>query len=49
MTGPLRANITDVADFYHDIDVGKLPAVSFVRPYEPYSGHPANSAVSAYE
>jgi acid phosphatase len=49
MTGPLRANITDVADFYRDIDAGKLPAVSFVRPYEPYSGHPANSTVSAYE
>jgi phospholipase C len=49
MTGPLRANITGVSDFYRDIDNGKLPEVSFVRPYEPYSGHPANSAVSAYE
>jgi phospholipase C len=49
MTGPLRANITDVSDFYRDIDLGNLPEVSFVRPYEPYSGHPANSTVSAYE
>jgi phospholipase C len=49
MTGPLRANITDGSDFYRDIDQGNLPAVSFVRPYEPYSGHPANSTVSAYE
>jgi phospholipase C len=49
MTGPHRANIVDVADFYRDIDRGNLPAVSFVRPYEPYSGHPGNSAVSAYE
>jgi phospholipase C len=49
MTGPLHANITDVPDFYRDIDLGKLPAVSFVRPYEPYSGHPGNSTVSAYE
>jgi phospholipase C len=49
MTGPLRANIMDVSDFYRDIDNGKLPEVSFVRPYEPYSGHPANSATSAYE
>jgi phospholipase C len=49
MTGPLRANLTDVSDFYRDIDSGNLPAVSFVRPYEPYSGHPANSTVSAYE
>jgi phospholipase C len=49
MTGPLRANITDVSDFYRDIDLGTLPEVSVVRPYEPYSGHPANSALSAYE
>jgi phospholipase C len=49
MTGSLRANIMDVSEFYRDIDKGDLPAVSFVRPYEPYSGHPANSAVSAYE
>jgi phospholipase C len=49
MTGPLRTNITDVSDFYRDLDKGKLPEVSFVRPYEPYSGHPANSTVSAYE
>jgi phospholipase C len=49
MTTRLRANITGVADFYRDAEMGKLPAVSFVRPYEPYSGHPANSAVSAYE
>lgn len=49
MTGPLHAKIVDVSEFYRDIDRGKLPAVSFVRPYEPYSGHPGNSAVSAYE
>jgi len=49
MTTNLRTNITDVTDFYHDAAAGKLPAVAFVRPYEPYSGHPGNSAVSAYE
>ena len=49
MSTALRANITGVADFYRDAATGKLPAVAFVRPYEPYSGHPANSAVSAYE
>jgi phospholipase C len=49
MTGPLRANLTDVSDLYRDIDQGHLPEVSFVRPYEPLSGHPANSTVSAYE
>jgi phospholipase C len=49
MATSLRANITGVADFYRDTETGKLPAVAFVRPHEPYSGHPANSAVSAYE
>ena len=49
MTTPLRTNITGVADFFHDAESGNLPAVAFVRPYEPYSGHPANSAASAYE
>ena len=49
MTTRLRANITGVGDFYRDAEAGKLPAVAFVRPYEPYSGHPANSAASAYE
>jgi phospholipase C len=49
MTTSLRANITGIGDFYRDVESGKLPAVAFVRPYEPYSGHPANSAASAYE
>jgi phospholipase C len=49
MTSGLRAKITGMPDFYRDADAGTLPAVSFVRPYEPYSGHPANSAIAAYE
>jgi len=49
MTTGLRNQIDDVSEFYRDAENGSLPAVSFVRPYEPYSGHPANSAVSAYE
>ena len=49
MTTGLRANITGVTDFFHDAASGTLPAVAFVRPYEPYSGHPANSSVAAYE
>jgi len=49
MSGPLRADIEGVQDFFHDVEAGSLPAVSFVRPYEPYSGHPGNSAMSAYE
>ncbi|MGO9267231.1 MAG: alkaline phosphatase family protein [Candidatus Binataceae bacterium] len=49
MTTRLRENIVGIPDFYRDAEHGTLPAVSFVRPYEPYSGHPANSAASAYE
>ena len=49
MTTDLRNNIKDVSDFYANVAKENLPSVSFVRPYEPYSGHPANSAVSAYE
>ncbi len=49
MTTGLRADITGVQDFYRDAEAGTLPAVSFVRPYEPYSGHPGNSSMSAYE
>lgn len=49
MTTALRNKIVDVSEFYDDTGNGSLPEVSFVRPYEPYSGHPANSAVSAYE
>src|SRR5271166_2385981 len=49
MSTALRGNITGVQDFYLDAEAGKLPAVSFVRPYEPYSGHPANSSMSGYE
>src|SRR5208282_5504130 len=49
MATALRDKIDDVSEFYRDAENGGLPEVSFVRPYEPYSGHPANSAVSAYE
>ena len=49
MTSALRNNFKDVSDFYDDLAKGALPAVSFVRPYEAYSGHPANSSPSAYE
>jgi phospholipase C len=49
MTTALRNNLKDVTSFYRDLEGGNLPTVSFVRPYEPYSGHPANSSLSAYE
>ena len=50
MTDPsMRANIRDVSDFYHDVANDTLPAVAFIRPYEGYAGHPADSSLSAYE
>ena len=49
MTGPLRNKIQDVSNFYYDLASGNLPAVSFVRPYESYCGHPADSTLSFYE
>jgi len=49
MTTGLRSNIRGMSDFYRDVAAGELPSVSFVRPYEPNSGHPANSSMSAYE
>ena len=49
MTTDLRAKITGVPDFRRDAETGTLPAVSFLRPYEPYSGHPANSATAGYK
>jgi phospholipase C len=49
MTSKLRADIAGMPDFFRDVEDNQLPAVSFVRPYEPYSSHPANSSMSAYE
>jgi acid phosphatase len=50
MTNPsMRANIRDVPDFYNDLAQDNLPAVAFIRPYEGYAGHPADSSLSAYE
>ncbi len=49
MTTALRANIKGMGAFYADTAAGALPAVAFVRPHESYSGHPADSAASAYE
>jgi phospholipase C len=50
MTGPLRANLQSLAAFYRDLaDEKTLPAVSFVIPPNPESGHPAYSTVFALE
>jgi phospholipase C len=50
MTGPLKDNLQDHAALFHDIaDSGSMPAVAFVTPPNPESGHPASSTVFRYE
>jgi acid phosphatase len=50
MTGPLRANLQGLDAFFRDlVDERTLPAVSFVIPPNPESGHPAYSTVFALE
>jgi phospholipase C len=50
VTNPaLHQNFADVSNFYQDLADGTLPAVSWVRPYENYAGHPSDSNVNSYE
>jgi phospholipase C len=50
MTGPLRANLQGLDALYRDLgDEKTLPAVSFVIPPNPESGHPAYSTVFELE
>ncbi len=49
MQTALRNNIQDISDFKNDLQADHLPAVSFIRPYEGYAGHPADSNLAAYE
>ena len=43
------AHITDTDQLYKDIDSGKLPAVSFVKPSGWVDGHPASSKWNLFE
>jgi phospholipase C len=50
MTGALKANLQGLDAFYRDLgDEKTFPAVSFVIPPNPDSGHPAYSTVYALE
>ncbi|MEP6998230.1 MAG: alkaline phosphatase family protein [Betaproteobacteria bacterium] len=50
MTGAQRANLQDLDALFRDLrDEKTLPAVSFVIPPNPESGHPAYSTVFAFE
>ena len=43
MTGPLRANLTDLDTFYSDLAANQLPAVSFIKPDTLLDAHPGTS------
>jgi len=43
------AHITDTDELYKDIDNGKLPAVSYVKPSGWVDGHPASSKWDLFE
>jgi phospholipase C len=50
MTGPLRANLQALAELDRDLASPQtMPAVAFITPPNPESGHPAYSYIARYE
>ncbi|HKF70824.1 MAG TPA: alkaline phosphatase family protein [Stellaceae bacterium] len=50
MTGPLKANLVSLAELDRDLASPEdMPAVAFVTPPNPESGHPAYSYAARYE
>jgi phospholipase C len=44
-----QAHIADATNFFDDLESGKLPAVSYVKPDSFDDGHPATSKVNLFE
>jgi len=44
-----HAHIADLTAFYADVEKGKLPAVSFIKPDDLADGHPASSKMNVFE
>jgi phospholipase C len=44
-----QAHIKDATNFFDDLEAGKLPAVSYVKPDSFDDGHPATSKVNLFE
>jgi phospholipase C len=42
-------HIKDAVDFFADLQAGKLPAISFVKPDSLVDGHPASSKLDLFE
>jgi phospholipase C len=49
MTTTLATHLQNYGAFLDDVHGDKLPAVSFVRPFEALAGHPADSTADLYE
>jgi phospholipase C len=50
MTGPDRARLQDLGQFYADVkDAKTFPAVSIIAPYDSVSGHPGYSIEPAFD
>jgi phospholipase C len=47
--GQRAAHIKDASDFFQDLDRGRLPAVSYLKPDSFGDGHPASSKLSIFE
>jgi phospholipase C len=43
------AHIKDAINFFNDLEAGRLPAVSFVKPDSFVDGHPASSKLDLFE
>jgi phospholipase C len=50
MTGPDRARLQDLQQFYVDVkDAANFPAVSVIAPYDSISGHPGYAIEPAFD
>jgi phospholipase C len=49
MTSSQKNNIQDIESFYSDLQNGKLPAVSFIKPDDILDGHPGTSLPLLFE
>jgi phospholipase C len=49
MTTAQQQNLQNYGAFLDDVHASRLPAVSFVRPFEALAGHPADSTTDQYE
>lgn len=49
MTSALKSNLVDLPAFFTDIQAGKLPAVSFVKPDVLLDSHPGTSTPPLFE